>query len=392
MSPQKGWFESDDDYRSRVAREADERTIEDSTGSSPSKGWFEGDDDYRERIAREANEQRIEDSTGSAPSKGWFEDDGDYRDRIHREANERTIEDSTGSSPSKGWFESDDDYDTRVRREANEQILKDGTGSAPKRGWFEGDHDYRSRVAHEAREVRTSARSDASAGRESDNSSSYSGSRSGNESGASSGGTSSDSSGGVILAVVLIVGLVVAAISTHQDQTVDARGPTLEFPGPRTAPPEVQAAAEVVNENGALSSVQLIRQPGQYRGAVLSWIKVSDECRPAGSCGNGGALSFYVLLRSTTGEMLAAQFYYGVVLRFQDGNVLDTGQFCGQRAHAYWQTCVMEIASVYFRSGTDAEVNVGCGYDSGCSVATIYLSDLLAPVPEPEGSKLSLGN
>ena len=62
MSPKQGWFESDEDYRSRVAREADERTIEDSTGSAPLPGWFESDDSYRERIAREANEHRIEDS------------------------------------------------------------------------------------------------------------------------------------------------------------------------------------------------------------------------------------------------------------------------------------------------------------------------------------------
>jgi hypothetical protein len=56
MSPTKGWFESDEDYRNRVAREADERTIEDSTGSAPSRGWFESGEDYRNRVAREADE------------------------------------------------------------------------------------------------------------------------------------------------------------------------------------------------------------------------------------------------------------------------------------------------------------------------------------------------
>ena len=56
MSPNQGWFESDDDYRQRVAQEADERTIEDSTSSAPSQGWFESDDTYSERIHREANE------------------------------------------------------------------------------------------------------------------------------------------------------------------------------------------------------------------------------------------------------------------------------------------------------------------------------------------------
>ena len=158
MSSGQGFFESDDDYRDRVAREADERTIEESTGSAPSRGFFESDDEYRDRISQEANERRIEDSTGSSPSKGWIESDEDYRDRIAREANERTIEDSTGTTPSRGWFESEGDYDIRVRREANEQIIT-GSGASPSRGLFESDHDYRSRIAHEARQVRSSGSS-----------------------------------------------------------------------------------------------------------------------------------------------------------------------------------------------------------------------------------------
>ena len=164
MSPKHGWFESDEDYRSRVAREADEHTIKDSTGSAPSQGWFENDDGYRERIAREANERTIKDSTGSAPSQGWFENDDGYRERIAREANERTIKDSTGSVPSQGWFESAENYDTRIRKEANEHIVTGGTGSSPKQSLFEGYHEYRSRIAHEAREVRARERSNSSSG------------------------------------------------------------------------------------------------------------------------------------------------------------------------------------------------------------------------------------
>src|ERR1041384_358722 len=158
MSLTQGWFESDDDYRARVAREADERTVEQSTGSVPSKGWFESDEAYRDRIAQEANECRIEDSSGSAPSQGWFESDQAYRDRIALEANERTVEDATGAAPSQGWFENDDDYEIRIRKEANEHIVSGGTGSSPRQGWFEGDHEYRSRIAHEARDVRARER------------------------------------------------------------------------------------------------------------------------------------------------------------------------------------------------------------------------------------------
>lgn len=214
MSPTKGWFESDDDYRSRVAREADERTIEDSTGSAPSKGWLENDDDYCDRISRESDEHKIEDSTGLAPSKGWFENDDDYRDRIHRESNERTIEDSTGSAPSKGWLESDDDYDTRIRKESNEQILLDGTGSASKKGWFEGDHDYRSRIAHEAREVRANERPSTSIGSNSDSSSSYDtdSSYSQSRSPTVSHSSSPATTGGFFWGAVVVIALIVIAL------------------------------------------------------------------------------------------------------------------------------------------------------------------------------------
>jgi hypothetical protein len=154
----QGWFESDEDYRARMAEEANERIIEDSKGEAPSQGWFESNESYRARIAEEAAESIIEDSTGSPPSQGWFESTEDYRARVAQEASERIVEDSTGSAPSQGWFESADDYDVRVRREANEQLIESLTGTAPSQGWFEGEHDYRSRIAHEARETKAAGR------------------------------------------------------------------------------------------------------------------------------------------------------------------------------------------------------------------------------------------
>jgi len=163
MSSSQGWFESDYDYRRRVAQESDERTIKDLTGSTPSQGFFEGDDSYRERISLEANEHRVKVSSESAPSQGWFETDDSYRDRIAREANEHVIRQATGSAPSQGWFESDKDYDTRVRKEANEHIVSRGTCETPKQGLFEGDYEYRRRVAHEAHEVQAHGRSESSA-------------------------------------------------------------------------------------------------------------------------------------------------------------------------------------------------------------------------------------
>ena len=149
----KGWFESDDAYRERVAREASERTIEDLTGEAPSRGWFESDEHYADRIAKEASECTIEDSTGEAPSQGWFESDEHYADRISKEAHERIIEDLSGDAPSQRWFESDENYETRVRKEANETIVEQYSGEYPKKGLFESDHTYRSRISHEAREL-----------------------------------------------------------------------------------------------------------------------------------------------------------------------------------------------------------------------------------------------
>ncbi len=153
MTPTQGFFESEADYKSRVAKEADERTIEESTGESPSQKFFESDESYRDRISRDATEKRITEAGGSAPSQGFFEDVDSYRSRIEREANERTVERASGSVPSPGFFEKRTDYEVRVRKEANEHTLRD-SGSSPRQGFFEGDHAYRSRVAHEARETR----------------------------------------------------------------------------------------------------------------------------------------------------------------------------------------------------------------------------------------------
>jgi hypothetical protein len=156
-TPSQGFFESDNDYRERIAREADERTIESNTGDEPKQGFFESDDDYRERISEEADESVIEAVTDDAPKQGFFENDDHYRDRISLEADESTIEDSTGDAPSQGFFESDDHYRDRVSVEADESIIEKATGDAPSQGFFESDDSYRERVAEEADEHRASS-------------------------------------------------------------------------------------------------------------------------------------------------------------------------------------------------------------------------------------------
>ncbi|MES2939740.1 MAG: hypothetical protein V4864_18805 [Pseudomonadota bacterium] len=154
MSSSQGFFEGDDEYRDRVAREADERTIEQASGSSPSQGWFESPQEYRSRISESAAEHIIKSNSGTAPSQGWFESSDEYRSRISVEASETTVRAATGCDPGPGWFESATDYQVRVRREANEHQIGGATGVEPSQGWFEGAHEYRSRIAHEAREIR----------------------------------------------------------------------------------------------------------------------------------------------------------------------------------------------------------------------------------------------
>lgn len=153
MGSGQGFFESDEAYQSRIANEANEKTIKDSTGSAPRQGFFESDEGYRDRISQEASEHTVKNLSGSAPSQGWFESDESYRDRIHQEANNHTVKTLKGESLKQGFFESNEAYDIRIRKEANEYTLKNH-GSTPKQGFFEGDHDYRSRIAHEARKTK----------------------------------------------------------------------------------------------------------------------------------------------------------------------------------------------------------------------------------------------
>jgi hypothetical protein len=163
-TPSQGFFESDADYRARISREADERTIEDNTGDAPKQGFFEKDDDYCARIEEEADESVIEDVTDDAPKQGFFEGDDDYRDRMSIEADESTIEDATGDTPKQGFFESDDDYRERVSEEADESIIEKASGDAPSQGFFESDDSYRERISEEADEYRASSDDSSSSG------------------------------------------------------------------------------------------------------------------------------------------------------------------------------------------------------------------------------------
>lgn len=207
MSPTQGFFENDNDYSERVVREANERTIENATGSKPSQGLFESTDSYRERIAQETNERIVEKSTGTAPAQGFFENNETYSNRLSLEANEQTVTDATGSAPSQGLFENDNDYEVRVRKEANEQIVREGSGSAARQGFLESSYEYRSRIAHEAREIRADERPTAALDGSRPNSPRSSSSSSSGEGSASSSG----SSAAFWVALVLLVAVVTIA-------------------------------------------------------------------------------------------------------------------------------------------------------------------------------------
>ncbi len=219
MSSGKGWFESDSDYRDRMEREANERTIEDATGSTPSRGWFESDDNYSDRISREANEQTVESATGAKPSRGWFESEENYSARVDREANERIVEMSGGSRPTKGLFESDDNYETRVRQEANEATIKTSTGNAQSKGLFESDYEYRQRIDREANEYRASSGGNGTYG-------GRGGGYSGGGYGSYSGGSSSSSGGGFVIWVIVgvMVLFVISMIGSSIEDSPQDRG------------------------------------------------------------------------------------------------------------------------------------------------------------------------
>jgi len=155
MSSQ-GFFEGDSEYRDRIRREANEKTIENATGKKPSQVFWEGNEDYRNRIEREANEKTIENFSKRKPSQGFWEGNEDYHNRLEREANEKTIENYSREKPSQGFFESNEDYSVRIRKEANETIISN-SGSKPKQGLFESNHTYRSRIAHEARVTKSTS-------------------------------------------------------------------------------------------------------------------------------------------------------------------------------------------------------------------------------------------
>jgi hypothetical protein len=153
MSKKQYFFESDEAYRERISKEANESIVEKATGSVPRQGFFEGNEAYRNRISQEANEQTIAKHTGSAPTQCLTESDDDYRHRSEIEANEHVIENSTGSAPSQHLCESDQSYADRVSIESNERTIEDSTGKAPTQSWFESNDDYRDRLKEKADEI-----------------------------------------------------------------------------------------------------------------------------------------------------------------------------------------------------------------------------------------------
>jgi len=154
MTSGKDFFESEEDYRARMSKQADKWTIERVTGEAPEKNLFEGKEEFRDRLGKEAKESAIEGVTGEKPGKGFLESEGDYRKRIAKEANERTIEGIVGEEPSKGFFESEGDYTARIDREAKERIIEEATGSKPSKKFLESEDDYQKRISHRANEAR----------------------------------------------------------------------------------------------------------------------------------------------------------------------------------------------------------------------------------------------
>ncbi|HYR08728.1 MAG TPA: SH3 domain-containing protein [Longimicrobium sp.] len=200
--PSQGWLESDDDYAARIAREADERSVELAKGQKPSAGWLESDEDYARRLRREANESEFELSSGEKPSQGFFESDEDYEKRIGLDARRSVVASQDESKASQGWFEDDGDYRRRIYKEADEAAIERETGSRPSQGLFESDEDYRARIWQEARELRV-ARDPEDVGYEPEPAYEYSYTSSDSSSSTGSSSTSSGWSGWLVLAVIV---------------------------------------------------------------------------------------------------------------------------------------------------------------------------------------------
>jgi len=151
----QGFFESDEEYAKRMAKEAAEKTIRDNTGRNPSQGFLESDDEYHSRIVREAGEKEIERISGDRPSQGFFESDDDYAKRVDIESSEQRYMGLTGRRASQGFFEGNDEYRARVHREATEADIKEQSGRDPSQGFFEGNAEYHRRITLERNERRT---------------------------------------------------------------------------------------------------------------------------------------------------------------------------------------------------------------------------------------------
>lgn len=206
--PSQGFFESDEAYAERVAREADERSVELATGEKPSQGFFESDESYAARLRHEAKGAEIQLAGGERPSQGFFESDEAYDRRLTLESRRSVVGDRDKSKASQGWFEDDGDYNRRMSREADEAAIERETGSRPSQGWFESDGDYRTRIWREAREVRA-ARDPRHPGSEPDRSyGSYQSSDSTSYSGSS--GTASPGRGGWLILAIVAFGIISA--------------------------------------------------------------------------------------------------------------------------------------------------------------------------------------
>ncbi len=173
----------------------------------------------------------------------------------------------------------------------------------------------------------------------------------------------------VLMAIVCVIAIAIPACrrskETETQAKVTGRADSL---GLHAAPSEVQAAAERIRDR-TQSIVRMIRDPGEYHGSLVSWVRsTSNEQNPPK----------YLLLRSIDRELYAIEFYLGVTVSFRDGAVLDTALSCGNTTHADWDTCVERVANTYFRSAADADVVVAC-FDSGCAIRSIHLTGIAGP-------------
>lgn len=138
----QGHDESDSDYRSRLSDEAEtasyHETIRDHGGSPGRKGLFESREEYRDRMEREATDQILASKEGYHDSRRLLDTDREYQDRRRTDADHDLLQDYDPDAAARDWLglELEGEYERRIHHQAHlkrrETVTNNITGGREK--------------------------------------------------------------------------------------------------------------------------------------------------------------------------------------------------------------------------------------------------------------------